>query len=80
MYILGKKSTELPVEGPSTALASMLWLSAELSGDNATGREIHSNGPDVMQYAKRGQNNFPTVIKIHNPIPPFYFGMRQLTK
>lgn len=32
-------------------------------------RKIFSKGPVVMQHAKRGQRNFPSVIKIHNCAP-----------
>lgn len=45
------------------------WHHAELSHDGASGREkkarkINSKGRGVMRRAKRGQRNFPTIIKM----------------
>ena len=73
MYILGKKSTELPVEGPSTALASVLRLSAELSRDNATGRKRQKNilqRPRGDAVCQERAEEFSDCYQNTQPYPP----------
>lgn len=47
-----------------------LMMALQVEERKKKDRKIYSEGPGVMQHAKRGQRNFPTVIKIHNRAPP----------